>query len=86
MSAVGYDPKLSGLAFGLKQGTQSKVVVGDNGVCVLKLTAITVAPDVADYNTYATQAVSTKVNRVDYMAEEALKKYGNIEDSRYKFY
>ncbi len=86
ISAVGYDPALTGLAFGLKQGTQSKVVVGDNGVCILKTTLLTVAPEVADYNTYATQAVAAKVNRVDYMAEEALKKFGDIEDSRYKFY
>jgi peptidyl-prolyl cis-trans isomerase D len=86
LASVGYDPQLAGLAFGLKQGAQSKVVVGDNGVCILKLATITVAPDIADYNTYATQAVTAKTNRVEYMAEEALKKYGDIEDNRYKFY
>jgi len=86
LASVGYDPTLTGLAFGLKKGTASKVLLGESGVCILKTTALVVAPDVADYNTYATQAVSAKANRVDYMAEEALKKFGDIEDNRYKFY
>ncbi len=86
LSSVGYDPALTGLAFGLKQGAQSKIVVGESGVCILKLVALTNAPDVADYNTYAMQALTAKTNRVEYSAEEALKKFADIEDNRYKFY
>jgi peptidyl-prolyl cis-trans isomerase D len=86
ISAIGFDPAAVGVAFGLKKGAQSKVMVGENGVFVLKVTNVTVAPEIADYNGYTSQALSARVNRADYAIEEALKKLGDIEDERYKFY
>jgi len=86
LSSVGYDIVITGAAFGLKQGTISKPIVGENGVAIVKPVLITTAPDVSDYNSYATQALAPKVNRVDYQSDEALKFFADIEDDRYKIY
>jgi parvulin-like peptidyl-prolyl isomerase len=86
LSSMGYDPLATGVAFGLKKGTQSKPVVGENGVSIVKLVLVTVAPDIADYNTYTTQALSSRTGRIDYQSDEALKFFADIDDERYRVY
>ncbi|MDB5257701.1 MAG: peptidyl-prolyl cis-trans isomerase [Chitinophagaceae bacterium] len=86
VGSVGYDPLATGTAFGLKQGTASQPIVGENGVSLVKPVLITVAPDAADYKTYSTQALSSRTNRVDYQSDEAMKFFADIKDERYKRY
>jgi peptidyl-prolyl cis-trans isomerase D len=82
ISSVGYDPLSAGAAFGLKQGTASQPIVGDNGVALVKPVLLTIAPEATDLKTYATQALSARTNRVD----EAMKFFADIKDERYKRY
>ena len=86
VGSIGYDPVATGNAFGLKKGTVSKPIVGENGVSIVKPVLITVAPDAADYSTYSTQALSARTNRVDYQSDEALKFFADIKDERYRRY
>jgi len=86
VGAVGYDPLATGTAFGLKQGTASQPIVGDNGVSLVKPVLVTIAPEATDYKTYSTQALSSRTNRVDYQSDEAIKFFADIQDERYRRY
>lgn len=86
VGTVGYDPIATGTAFGLKQGTASQPIVGENGVSLVKPVLVTVAPEATDYTTYTTQTVSSRTNRVDYQSDEAMKFFADIKDERYKRY
>ena len=86
VSSVGYDPIATGTAFGLKQGTASQPIVGENGVSLVKPVLITVAAEPTDYSAVTTQALSSRTNRVDYQSDEALKFFADITDERYKRY
>ncbi|OUS20234.1 peptidylprolyl isomerase [Nonlabens dokdonensis] len=83
---VGEEPLVVGTAFGLDQGATSKPIAGDNGVFVIKVTAIETAPDLQNYtsnaNTIATQAANQSTSKL----VEALKKSVEIEDNRAVFY
>lgn len=83
---VGEEPLVVGTAFGLDQGATSNPIAGDNGVFVIKVTAIETAPDLQNYtsnaNTIATQAANQSTSKL----VEALKKSVEIEDNRAVFY
>lgn len=83
---LGYEPKVVGTIFTLKENTLSNPVQGEQGVFVVKLDGITKAQPVADYNSFQQQLLSTLQPRVQYGLSEALKKSVKIEDDRYKFF
>lgn len=86
IGGIGEEPFVVGTAFGLEQGVTSKPIIGDNGVFVIKVTAIENAPDLQNYasnaNNLATQAANQSTNQL----VEALKKSAKIEDKRAEFY
>ncbi|MBC7485382.1 MAG: peptidylprolyl isomerase [Cytophagaceae bacterium] len=86
VGSIGYDPLATGAVFGLKQGTASQPIVGENGVSLVKPVLVTLAPEATDYKTYSTQALSSRTNRVDYQSDEAMKFFADIEDERYRRY
>lgn len=86
LTTVGFDPVAIGTAFSAESGKRSKPVAGENGVVMFEVQNKTIAPAVADYNSYKTQALQTLNSRVSYAVPEAIKKAADIKDKRYKFY
>ncbi len=86
LPSVGFSPKAVGKAFGLNPGETSEPFSTDNGIIIMELVNFTAAPEIADYTTYKTQQIQTAQSRVSTNIMEAVKKFANIEDYRYKFY
>jgi len=86
IAGVGQEPKVVGTAFGLKEGQTSKPVVGENGVFVIKVTAIDNAPELDNYNNDAKLVAQRTANQSTSALVEALKKATEIEDRRASFY
>jgi peptidyl-prolyl cis-trans isomerase D len=86
LGGIGFDPEVAGLAFGLKEGQVSKVVIGENGVAIIQCVKINAAAEIADYSQYSSRLQTQRSGRVDYTLDEAMKTLLNIEDNRYKFY
>ncbi|MCU0429478.1 MAG: peptidylprolyl isomerase [Cytophagaceae bacterium] len=85
IGTIGWDPVVTGTAFGLKDGKRAAPVKGENGVVLIEMVKRTPAPEVADYNQYKTQKEQQRSGSIDYYADEAIKKLSNIEDERFKF-
>ncbi len=83
---VGFDPVAVGKTFGLKQGKRTKPFAGENGVLVIELTNMTMAPEIADYSQYKNQIVQTYSGRANYFIDRAINEHADIEDNRYKFF
>ncbi|MEA2040975.1 MAG: SurA N-terminal domain-containing protein [Bacteroidota bacterium] len=85
---VGNEPKVIGTAVTLEKGKTSDIIVGENGVFVVKPTIITARDEVKEEETLtdklnAQRQLSFRASRGAY---EALKEKAEIEDKRYKFF
>ncbi|MGB1450070.1 MAG: peptidylprolyl isomerase [Flavobacteriaceae bacterium] len=83
---AGYEPYVVGAAFGLKEGSNSKLIKGNNGVYMLQLTAKKVADDLEDYAAYARQLSLQGRERLGAAIVKALETSGEIEDNRALYY
>ncbi|MBX7108493.1 MAG: SurA N-terminal domain-containing protein [Chitinophagales bacterium] len=83
---LGYEPKVIGTIFSLKENTISGPIPGEQGVFVVKVETLTKPEPVADYNSFKQQLLSTIQPRIQYGVSEALKKSVEIDDERYKFF
>ncbi|MGR3811571.1 SurA N-terminal domain-containing protein [Jiulongibacter sp. NS-SX5] len=87
LNSAGIDGIAIGKAFGLKLNETSKPFKGQNGVFILKKTAETVAPEVADYTQYKE---SIKQRRGIYssaqLADQAVREAAEITDRRSKMF
>ncbi len=83
---VGFAPEAIGKAFALKAGQMTGPVIGENGVVIVQTEAITAAPEIADYSTYKEQIAQRERQQTAFNIAEAVKKFSDIEDERYKFY
>ena len=86
LPSIGFSPKAVGKAFSLNPGERSAPFATDNGVVMMELVNMTGAPEIADYTTYKNQKIQTEQSRVSINVLEAVKKFADIEDNRYKFY
>lgn len=85
MPTIGYDPQAVGLAFSLENGKRSAPLASESGVVVMELTNKTLAPEIADYNTYKNQLEQGANSRGTSNIANALKEGSDIEDERYKY-
>ncbi|HYV94542.1 MAG TPA: SurA N-terminal domain-containing protein [Chitinophagales bacterium] len=83
---LGYEPKVIGTIFSLKENQVSKPVTGEQGVDVLQLLSVTKPEPIADYNQFRQQLLSSLAPRLQYGLPDALKKAVKIEDNRYLFF
>ena len=83
--SVGFDPIAVGKAFSLDNGKRSAAFKGENGVLVIEMKTKTVAPAVADYETYKSQMIQN-LNTRSYFIAEALREAAKVEDNRFKFF
>ncbi len=86
MLSVGYDPVVIGSVFSLEGGKRSVPIQGENGVVVIDIQNITVAPSIGNYSMFRDQLMSSQTGRGGYYINEALKEAAKIEDKRYKFF
>ncbi len=86
IAGVGTEPKVVGVAFGLKAGETSKLIDGEKGVFMVKVTAVNTAPDIQDYTSYANQLNKKEASTINTNAYNALKNAAEIEDNRADFY
>lgn len=82
---AGVEPALIGAASVAEQGTIAGPVTGINGVYLLTVNNITLAPG-EDLKLLKNRLMSTFQMRGSYEAYDALKQNANIIDKRYKFY
>ncbi len=86
IAGAGKEPKVVGAAFGLKEGQTSKLIEGDRGVYLIKVTKLTDAPDLGNYASFATQQAVKARTAVNTQVVQALKKGADVEDNRATFY
>lgn len=86
LPTAGFDPKAVGVAFGLEDGKRSDAFRGENGVLLIEMQHLTIAPEVADYTAYKNAIQQEYLQRTGFNIAEAIKDKAEIEDQRYKFY
>ena len=82
----GTEPKVVGVAFGTKVGETSKLIDGENGVYMVRITAINNAPELDNYTSFVNQLNLQEAPSVNNKVYNALKKAAEIEDNRAEFY
>lgn len=86
LPTAGFDPKAVGVAFGLQDGKRSEPFRGENGVLLIEMQHLTIAPEIADYAAYKTSIEQEYRQQAGFNIAEAIKDNADIEDQRYKFY
>ena len=86
MTGVGVSPEDVGVTFSLGSGERSKPVVVENGVVMIEMVNLTIAPEVADYTVYSDQIKQQLSGKTPFNITSAIKEFADIEDERYKFY
>ncbi len=85
VAAIGREDALIGTAAGMKAGSTSKAIKGDNGVFVVSVASVTEAVLPKDFKGKQVEIERMNGGRVDYEMFDALKEKANIEDHRGKF-
>jgi peptidyl-prolyl cis-trans isomerase D len=86
LPSVGNDPVAVGVAFSLESGKRSKPFTGENGVLIIEMQHLTIAPAVGDYTMFKNQLKQNMDTRIGFGIEESIKDASKIKDKRYKFY
>ncbi|AEH00425.1 peptidylprolyl isomerase [Lacinutrix sp. 5H-3-7-4] len=84
VSGVGLEPIVVGHAFGLNEGETSGLIAGTKGVFMVQPTKKTPAVELENYQSFANQVSSEKLNAVNTRLYNALKEAADIEDNRAK--
>ncbi|MFV0571313.1 MAG: peptidylprolyl isomerase [Xanthomarina gelatinilytica] len=82
ISGAGKEGTVVGTAFGLKEGETSKLIEGEKGVYMIQVTKKTLAPELDNYQGFANQVGTSKINNVNTKLYNALKEASDIEDNR----
>ncbi len=86
LPSVGFVPVAIGTSFALKDGERSKPVEEETGILVIQMVAKTKAPEIADYSTYKNQLEQKYASRTASNIPEAIKKWADIKDRRFRFF
>jgi parvulin-like peptidyl-prolyl isomerase len=84
LSGAGREPLVVGAAFALKEGETSKLIDGNNGVYMVKVTKVEPAVTLDNYQSFANKVEAQKANVVSAKLYNALKEAAEIEDNRAK--
>lgn len=85
VAGIGREDALIGTAAGMKSGTVSKAIKGDNGVFVLNVSSVKDAVLPQEFKGKQKEIEQASASKVDYELFDALKEKANIEDHRGKF-
>ncbi len=83
---LGYEPFVVGSIFGLERSRLSPPIIGEQGVYVVQIEKMDEPVEIADYNQFKTQILSSIQPRFQYQVGETLKKSVKIEDNRIYFF
>jgi hypothetical protein len=86
LMGVGYEPKVVGAIFGVKENVVAGPIKGESGVFVVKVVSVNRPTETGDLAIEKQSLQSTYGNRASSSVFEALKANANIEDRRAKFY
>ena len=86
IAGAGTEPKVVGVAFGLKAGETSALIDGDKGVYMVKVTAVNNAPELQDYSSFANTLNMSTLSSLNTNVYNALKNEADIEDNRATFF
>jgi peptidyl-prolyl cis-trans isomerase D len=86
MPTVGFDPKAIGTVFSVESGKRSAPVQGENGVVIIEIQNITIAPELNSYASFKEQLEQSNFNLSSMSIVEAIRVNADIEDNRYRFY
>lgn len=88
LSGAGKEPKVIGAAFGLQEGQVSQPIKGEQGVYVVKVTAVKPAPELDNYVSYVNQLKANQKAPEQMLQKlfEALKNAADIKDKRAEIY
>lgn len=83
---AGREPLVVGKAFGLAEGETSKLIQGETGMFMIKVTKKESGADLDNFSTFANTLTNQKRNAVNTGVFNALKENAEIEDNRATFY
>lgn len=86
ISGAGREPKVVGVAMGLSEGEESKLIQGENGIYMVKVSNKVIAPSLENYATYANTQKTLNRNRASFSAYNALEEMADVEDNRAELY
>jgi peptidyl-prolyl cis-trans isomerase D len=86
LTGYGNEPKVIGYICGLDQNVLSGNIKGDRGVYLANVTAVTPAPEKADFSIEKNQMTAANQQRVNTAVYPSLEKTADIEDRRSAFY
>lgn len=84
LSGVGREPLVIGTAFGMEQGETSGLIEGVTGIFMINVVKKELATEMDNYQGFANQVQTAKVNAVNTNLYNALKEAAEIEDNRAK--
>ncbi len=83
---VGFAPEAIGVAFSMEENELTKPIKIDEGVIVLKLNEKNMADSLSNYADYGISLLQANKFTSSLKIDQAIKKFSNIEDFRYKFF
>ncbi len=86
MDGVGIEPVAIGASFALKNGEKSKAIIGDNGVLVVEMAALTEPAAKDNFDAEKATLLQNAATKAGGAAFQALKELTEIEDNRYRYY
>ena len=82
----GVEPVAIGKAFGMKKGSRTEPIEGQNGVMIVELLSMNPAPEINDYTNVKEQLRGMRAGSIQSKAFEAIKEKADIKDNRVKFF
>lgn len=84
LSGAGIEPKIIGTAFGLSEGTKSKLIEGEKGIYIIEVTKINEATKLESYAAILARLSNTRKAAAQVQVYTALQDAAEIEDNRAK--
>ena len=83
---VGFAPEAIGVAFSMQENELTRPIKIDDGVIVIKLNEKNIADSLSSYSDYGVSLLQANKFTSSLKIDQAIKKFSNIEDFRYKFF
>lgn len=81
---AGFTPIGVGKAFGTQKGKRTGAFADDNGVLVLELKEVNLAPQIADYTQYKNELLNTQKQNISNFYYQALQELYGVKDFTYR--
>ncbi|MCC9165324.1 peptidylprolyl isomerase [Pontibacter harenae] len=86
IDGLGFEPKVVGRAFGLKEGSRSAPIDGQGGVAIVELQSLNKAAEPTSLVSVKEQLRNMRSSQAESNAFEAIKEKAEIKDNRVRFF